>query len=100
VAGRPRRSRRPLKSRLDCPARSGPLQAGELEQGSGNGGTWEHGKYSAHVRLISKSVFCKVHAPLTSRLSIRRIIATLMNVSLLCTIRSIAPLPYLEHQPK
>src|SRR5215212_7704497 len=35
-----------------------------------------------------KSLFGKVHSPLASRLSIRRIIATLMNVSLLCTFRS------------
>jgi hypothetical protein len=35
-----------------------------------------------------KSLFGKVYSPLASRLSIRRIIATLMNVSLLCTFRS------------
>ncbi len=35
-----------------------------------------------------KSLFGKVYSPLASRLSIRRIIATLMNVSLLCTFHS------------
>ena len=37
---------------------------------------------------VSKSLVGKVHAPLASRLSIKRIMATVMNVSLLCTIRS------------
>jgi hypothetical protein len=34
------------------------------------------------------SVFGEVHAPLATRLSIGRIMATSMKVSLLCTIRS------------
>jgi hypothetical protein len=48
---------------------------------------------SYHERLeisaeISKSVFGKVQTSLASRLSIRRIMATSMKVSLLCTFRS------------
>ena len=35
-----------------------------------------------------KSLFGKVYTPLASRLSIRRIMATSMKVSLLCTFRS------------
>jgi hypothetical protein len=35
-----------------------------------------------------KSLFGKVHTSLASRFSIRRIIATSMNASLLCTSRS------------
>ncbi len=35
-----------------------------------------------------KSLFGKVHTPLASRFSIRRIMATSMNVSLVCTFRS------------
>ena len=37
---------------------------------------------------VSKSLFGKVHAFLASRLSIRRIVAILMRVSFVCTIRS------------
>ena len=37
---------------------------------------------------LSKSLFGKVHTPPTSRLNIRRIVATSMRVSLVCTIRS------------
>jgi hypothetical protein len=37
---------------------------------------------------LSKSLFGKVHTPLASRFSIRRIMATSMKLSLLCTIRS------------
>lgn len=40
--------------------------------------------HSASVRAC----LVKVHAPLLSRLNIRRIMATSMKVSLLCTIRS------------
>ena len=40
------------------------------------------------LRRSSKSLFGKVHTSLASRLTIKRIIATLMNVSLLCTFRS------------
>jgi hypothetical protein len=36
----------------------------------------------------SKSLFGKVHTSLAIRLSIRRIIANSMNVSLVCTFRS------------
>jgi hypothetical protein len=42
----------------------------------------------SHCGKASKSVFCKVYAPLTSRFSIRRIIAISMNASLLWTLRS------------
>jgi hypothetical protein len=38
--------------------------------------------------LAPKSPFCKVHAALASRVKMRRIIATSMKVSLLCTFRS------------
>ena len=38
--------------------------------------------------VLPKSVFGKVHAALPSRLSSRRIIATSMRVSLVCTRRS------------
>ena len=40
------------------------------------------------VRVLAGSRVGKVHPPLASRLTMRRIMATLMNVSLLCTIRS------------
>jgi hypothetical protein len=40
------------------------------------------------VEGLLKSLFGKVHTPPTSRLSIRRIVATSMRVSLVCTIRS------------
>ena len=36
----------------------------------------------------SKSLFCKVHAVLANRLNMSRIVATSMNVSLVCTFRS------------
>ena len=38
--------------------------------------------------VVSKSLFGKVYTPFASRLSIRRIMATSMKVSLVCTIRS------------
>ena len=38
--------------------------------------------------VLTKRLFGKVHAPLASRLSIRRIMATSMKVSLVCTRRS------------
>jgi hypothetical protein len=44
--------------------------------------------YKAVLGLHYKSLFGKVHTSLASRLSIRRIIATSMNVSLVCTFRS------------
>jgi hypothetical protein len=37
---------------------------------------------------LTESLFGKIHAFLASRLNIRRIVATLMKVSLVCTIRS------------
>jgi hypothetical protein len=40
------------------------------------------------LRPISKSLFGKVHTCLASRLSIRRIMATTMSLSLVCTFRS------------
>jgi len=40
------------------------------------------------IKPKSKSLFGKVHIPLANRLSIRRIMATSMNVSLVCTSRS------------
>src|SRR5215218_3202255 len=43
--------------------------------------------YKAVLGLHYKSLFGKVHTSLASRLSIRRIIATSMNVSLVCTFR-------------
>jgi hypothetical protein len=36
----------------------------------------------------TKSLFCRVHAALASRLSMSLIIATSMSVSLVCTFRS------------
>ena len=42
----------------------------------------------ARRRVCSESLFGKVHTPLASRLSIMRIMATSMNVSLVCTFRS------------
>jgi hypothetical protein len=38
--------------------------------------------------VAAKSLFGKVYPPLASRFSIRRIMATSMNVSLVCTFRS------------
>jgi hypothetical protein len=38
--------------------------------------------------LGHKSLFGKVHTPLASRVNMRRIMATSMKVSLLCTFRS------------
>jgi hypothetical protein len=45
-------------------------------------------RFAGRRFAFSKSLFGKVHTCLASRFSIRRIMATLMNVSLLCTIRS------------
>src|SRR5215213_6349130 len=47
-----------------------------------------HSPQLAIYVTTSKSLFGKVHTSLASRLSIRRIIATSMNVSLVCTFRS------------
>jgi hypothetical protein len=44
--------------------------------------------YTALCVLRSKSLFGKVHTSLASLLSIKRIMATSMNVSLVCTSRS------------
>ncbi len=45
-------------------------------------------KKSAQSWLSSKSLFGKVHPSFASRLSIKRIIATSMKLSLVCTSRS------------
>jgi hypothetical protein len=38
------------------------------------------------LNALPKSLFGKIHPPVASRLAMRRIMATLMNVSLLCTL--------------
>ena len=64
----------PVESREDKPNSSGSAGSGEPSE--------------AKTQHPPKSLFGKVHAPLPSRLSIRRIIATSMNVSLVCIFRS------------
>jgi hypothetical protein len=70
-------------------AKERPVQVGTLQLGTAQS---SRGILLAQVVTIqvgvTKSLFGKVYTPPTSRLSIRRIVATSMRVSLVCTIRS------------
>jgi hypothetical protein len=62
------------------------LRLGSLRNEAAPTGCW--GRAAMGIGLLSESLFCRVQAALASRLSMSRIIATSMSVSLVWTFRS------------
>jgi hypothetical protein len=61
---------------------------GVLRRSLSNSSEQPIGTLSIPSGRVAKSLFGKVHTPLASRFSIRRIMATSMKLSLLCPFRS------------